>query len=202
MRTVTSASDRAQPLARQPDEALAALAQGGSPQAREALGLLLTRHAGPLQRFFLLQLRDAGQAEDLVQEVFLRVIRSQERFDPQRPFRPWLWAIARNLLRSAMRSPRFHTGAEAEALADPQPDPHEQSARSQRADRLRAALAQLPEDQREVIMLKHFQELPCAEVAQALGISEGTVWSRAHRALRRLGEILREDFDPQGGERQ
>ena len=85
------------------DEELASTALGRGPGDREALGELLERHSGHLFNFFALQVRNSALAEDLVQEVFMRVIRARERFEPGRPFRPWLWTIAHNLARNARR---------------------------------------------------------------------------------------------------
>jgi RNA polymerase sigma-70 factor (ECF subfamily) len=190
----------------------AAQALGSGPGNREALGELLEHFADSLLGFFMLQMGDRAQAEDLVQEVFLRVIRSRTRFQPGRPFRPWLWTIAHNLARTARA--RRQTAPRVESLSDtrggddlspgrqvaaPGPTPRQTLAERERLKRLRAAVAGLDQPHREVILLKFFQELPGREVAQILGISEGTVWSRTHRALQRLGTMLGGDSEGEGG---
>jgi RNA polymerase sigma-70 factor, ECF subfamily len=190
------------------DEQLARTALGRGDGDREALGELLERHSGPLFGFFALQVGDATLAEDLVQEVFMRVIGAGGRFDPRRQFRPWLWTIAPNLAKSA-RSRRGHAQAHqslddlgpggevplSERLADPAPSPRARREQSERSERLRDALDRMEGPHREVLLLKYFQDLPSREVAEILGISEGTVWSRTHRALHQMGQLLGPEFE-------
>jgi RNA polymerase sigma-70 factor (ECF subfamily) len=186
--------------------AQAALGRGGGD--REALGELLQRHSGALFGFFALQVGDPTLAEDLVQEAFTRVIGARERFDSRRPFRPWLWTIAHNLAKTA-RSRRHHAQDHqslddagprgeiplGERLADPAPSPRSRREESERSERLRAAMDLLEEPHRDVLLLKYFQDLPSGVVAEILGVSEGTVWSRTHRALRRMGQILEAELE-------
>lgn len=189
------------------DEQLTRAALGRDGGDREALGELLERHSGPLFGFFALQGGDTALAEDLVQEVFVRVISAGGRFDSRRLFRPWLWTIAHNLAKTA-RSRRGHAQAHqsldesgpsgepplSERLMDPAPSPRARREQSEQSERLRAALDRIEGPHREVLLLKYFQDLPSREVAEILGISEGTVWSRTHRALRQMGQLLGTEF--------
>lgn len=183
-----------------PDAELALRARERGAAGQAALGELLTRHARRLHRFFAMQFRDAETATDLVQEVFARVLGARERIPADEGFRPWLWTIAINLAHShrRRRTPAtfsLHAAEPEQApleetLADEAPSPREAAAAGQRASALLEAVDRLEAPQREVILLKHFQNLPCRDVAQILGVTEGTVWSRAHRALERLREML------------
>jgi RNA polymerase sigma-70 factor (ECF subfamily) len=196
----------------QSDEELAALAGAEGPESRQALGELLGRHGRRLHRFFTMQFRDEELTKDLVQEVFERVIRARGRLPRDQGFRPWLWTIAINLAHSVRRKRRTTAGSVSlddppapgaiplgERLADETPTPRGRAAESERTAHLLGAVERLEEAQREVILLKYFQGLPCREVAEILGVSEGTVWSRTHRALRRLREILEPELNPREG---
>jgi RNA polymerase sigma-70 factor (ECF subfamily) len=128
---------------------------------------------------------DAAAAEDIAQEAFLAAIRSLDRFDRRRPFGPWLhrivvnraidWSRARKL-RAESELPDGLPGAE-------QPDHSD-------ADRLAAAIARLPEEQRAVIVLRHLLEYTPGEIADLLELPRGTVNSRLRRGL----DALRDDL--------
>jgi RNA polymerase sigma-70 factor (ECF subfamily) len=195
------------------DESLAAEALGPGPGRQSALGELLERHAESLHRFFALQFRDRSLAEDLVQEVFERVVRARERFRPGHDFKPWLWTIARNLARSVRRSQRAAPGmvsleatespeevSLSDRLANEAPSPRRRLAERERSERLWNAIESLDDGLQDVVLLKHFQELPSQEIAAILGVPVGTVWSRLHRALVQLREILGPDLSVKGGE--
>jgi RNA polymerase sigma-70 factor (ECF subfamily) len=190
------------------DDDLAARALGPAPDDRQALGELLRRHSDALLGFFMVHFRDLSLAEDLVQDVFVRVIRSRRSFGPPFRFRPWLWTIAHNVARRAHR-PRgadreiqslesvgpVEGGPMRESLVDTAPSPRQRAAQGQRLESLWRAIDRLDEGQRDVVVLKGIQGLKCGEVAQVLGISEGTVWSRFHRALGGLRGMLRSEVD-------
>jgi RNA polymerase sigma-70 factor (ECF subfamily) len=190
-------------VAQRTDEELAALAGGETSERDAALSALLGRHARRLHRFFAMQFRDEELTRDLVQEVFERVIGARERLPRDSGFSPWIWTIAVNLARNTRRKrrnapttlsldvpPEIEDAPLHERLADAAPSPRHRAERSEQAARLLRAVEQIEAPQREVILLKYFQNLPCSEVARVLEISEGTVWSRTHRALVRLKEIL------------
>jgi RNA polymerase sigma-70 factor (ECF subfamily) len=194
------------------DEELVAQALGPGTGSRQAMGELLARHTASLHRFFTLQFRDPALAEDLVQGVFERVIQARKRFRPGGLFRPWLWAIARNVAADARRRHRaapktasldesdFLDGpALGDQVADSSPSPRHRLTERERSERLWDAIEGLEDDLRDVLLLKHFEELPSREVAAILDVPEGTVWSRMHRALVRLREILEPDLDLKGG---
>jgi RNA polymerase sigma-70 factor (ECF subfamily) len=137
--------------------------------------------------------RNSGDAEDAAQEGFVKAWRALGRFRDGAPFRPWLLQIvangARNRRRSAGR--REHLALRA-ATEEPSggaaPSPEAAFLTAETREALLAAVNELPDDQREVIALRYFLGLSDAEVAETLGIAQGTVKSRTARALERLRE--------------
>ena len=168
----------------QTDEALAArVAEGDEPALRE----LLRRYERPLASF--LHRHTGGRdVEDLYQETWLRVVRAAERFDQRRRFSTWLFQIAVNLCRDWHRRPPPEPHAATDELG---------SASLEHSDAaLDAAqlLARLPAAQREVIVLRYYQDLSEDDVAAILDIPKGTVKSRMHQAIARLTALAQ---DPQ-----
>lgn len=132
-------------------------------------------------------------ADDVAQEAFIRAHRSLDRFDPRRPFGPWICRIAANLAVNHVRSPR----AREEALPDGHaetpsvaPGPLQRVLDSEARVMLDRALGDLPSEQRAVFCLRVFEELSYREIADTLGISMGTVMSRLSRAREKLREAL------------
>ena len=152
----------------------------------EALETLFERHHRGLYRFFRRAVRPADAAEDLVQEVFLRVWKYARAFSPDGSFRGWLYRIARNAASDRLRdSSRFAPSASAEPL--------ETSDESQPvAGDLAAALSRLSAADREILVLARLQGLSAAELAAALECSTGAARVRVHRALARLRALYLE----------
>lgn len=178
-------------------------AQRGDPAAHEAL---VDRYSGRLYGFFYRLLGRRDDAEDLMQEVFLRLVRMLAAYRDDGRFEPWLFRIAANLARDRIRSNRRTPlrvsldGDEADEFA-PQADagddgPSRRMEREEDADRLNAALASLPEWEREVLMLRHFSHMSFKEIADLMGTPLGTALARAHRGLERLKELMSGDASP------
>jgi len=140
-------------------------------------------------------------AMELCQETFMKVFRSRDSFDPSMPFLPWFHRILRNTCFSFLRKHRrVHKrslttiGADGEEIdfeiVDPGPDPSAGVEQDERRVLFQQAMGQLSARDREIIALRHFQELSYKEIAGALGIPEGTVMSRLFHARRRLRETL------------
>lgn len=163
----------------------------------------------PRLRAFLMHLvRDTAAADDLVQATWLKAHLARERFEVQGPSRDgavqaWYFTIARNLaldwLRGQGRERRRREpgddGRDAlEALADADPSPEaaqvDRAHEREIADRVQAALAQLPHSQREIVELHKLQGMSMAEIAARLQIREGAVRVRAHRAYKALARWL------------
>ena len=153
-------------------------AQRGS---RDALAQLYSAHWRRAHRAAYLVVHDAAAAEDIAQDAFLAAVDALDRFDRRRPFAPWLHRIVVN---------RAIDWARREALrhmvddpADqPAPDPPPEAIGGEMMD----ALAQLPPEQRAVVVLRHLLEYTPGEIARMLELPRGTVNSRLRRALDRL----------------
>jgi len=185
-----------------------------------AFEVLVRRHRGDVFAFLARRVGDRTRAEDLLQETWMKAIGAAPRWDERAGFRTWIFAIARNLAlddarRRAFRgTPRPLDGPErpgershAEWLATDDPSPDRLADAARLRPRLEAALAALPEEQREVFLLREYAGVPFAEIAAITGAPEPTVKSRMRYALeslrRRLGEmgITSADVVPQGAGR-
>ena len=167
----------------------------GERQDEKAFDELYSRHARRLMGFFLRAFRyDEDEAADACQETFLKVWQAAEQFNPTSAFRPWLYTIAYNLCRSRFRHSEQVERYRAEQLAttvDEYTDACElqlDNATLQRA--LVATLETLPPESRTLFALRFEEELGIAQVAQILGIPEGTVKSHLHRLLNYLKQKL------------
>jgi len=143
----------------------------------------------------------SDDALELCQDALLKVFKSRESYDPGQPFLPWFHRILRNTCFSHLRKHRrirptslTQVGADGEEhefqIVDPEPSPEASALQAERETLFHAALAQLTERDREIISLRHFEDLPYKQIAEALEIPEGTVMSRLFHARRRLREAL------------
>ena len=153
-------------------------------------------------RLAYLLLGNADDARDVAQETFLHAHRALARFEAERPLRPWLLRIAKNLAHNQRRSLRRYVAAlgrwrQAAPVEQPitqRNNPETQVALQEQAQQVWAAVQRLQLRDQEVIYLRYFLELSVAETGQALGVAEGTVKSRTHRALARLRNVIEADF--------
>ncbi|MGF1464589.1 MAG: RNA polymerase sigma factor [Sandaracinaceae bacterium] len=132
-------------------------------------------------------LRDAAEAEDVVQRTFLQVHRARFDFRPGAKLRPWVFTIAMNLVRDIHRKRKRHreTPLPAEGRREPAVEPLGFE-RKEEAALVRRALASLPRDQREAIQLHWIEERPFSEVASIVGASVSAVKVRAHRGYKKM----------------
>jgi RNA polymerase sigma-70 factor (ECF subfamily) len=161
-----------------------------------ALAALVTRHHAPLLGYLYRLVGDRHLCEDLVQETLLHVLR-QRTYQSARPFKPWLYAIATNLARDYFKSAAARTsgreGGSEEALLqlyDDEPSPEEHALAAEQGSEVRAALAQLREEYRVVLVLRFYQGFSLQEIAETLHIPLGTVKSRLSVGVHRLRAIL------------
>lgn len=156
----------------------------------ELLGELFRRHARPLYGFFVRLTGDRAGSDDLVQQVFHRILRYRHTYRDVGSFTGWMYIIARRVMADFQRHRRLHQAPAEEPALDQVPDDRVHAAAAAEAldetALLHRALAALPEDVREVIVLARFQELPYEEVARVLDISLAAVKTRIHRAMRDL----------------
>jgi len=154
------------------------------------LGILFERHHVALFDFLSRMTGDRTAAEDLTQDVFLRMLKYRGTFRDEGRFETWMSHIARNA-----RTDYFRRRAAVEmtdgidVAADP-PGPTDAVERDEQTTLLRRALLQLPEDRRELIILARYRGLKHEAIADVLGVDSGTVKVRIHRALRELREIF------------
>ena len=174
------------------DHELVARARDGD---ADAFGALVARHQRAAFRVAWLTVRDPGEAEDAVQEAFVKAWRAMPRFRADAPFRPWILRIVSNEARNRVRSTRRRDAltlreAAAAGAGDAAPSPEAAALSRDEAETLTRALDRLPERDRLVIAYRWLLDLSEAETAEILGVRLGTVKSRLSRALRRLREEL------------
>lgn len=165
--------------------------------------LLLRRYRTPLVNFLYRMVRNSATAEDLAQEVFLRVYRARKKYAPNAKFTTWLFRIATNLALNAVRDGRYQQmgisldqqgrpGESSEKdqaamdLPDRRPDAERQLIARDRAALVRRAVEALPEKQRAAVLLHKYQELDYDEIARILGCSESALKSLLFRAYETL----------------
>ena len=156
----------------------------------EMLGLLFERYQVPLFNFYLKLTGDRAASEDLVQEVFFRILKYRQSYRVDTPFRAWMYQIARNARLDLLRRRRPETSWEPEM--SPAVVPHDTAQQSQETALLHRALMRMPEEKREVLVLSRFQDLKYEEIAKLLECEVGTVKTRVHRALQELRDIFHE----------
>ena len=159
--------------------------------------VLLLRYRIPLVSFLHRMVRDRALAEDLAQEVFLRVYQARERYQPEARFTTWLYRIATNLALNAIRDRKDKVSEPAfERFVDPQPTVEQRLIERDRERLIRQAVESLPENQCVAVILHKYQEVDYRQIAGVLNVSESAVKSllfRAYETLRlRLAPLLRE----------
>ncbi|MCS7207565.1 MAG: sigma-70 family RNA polymerase sigma factor [Dehalococcoidia bacterium] len=158
---------------------------------REAFRTLVERYQDILLGTALLMTGDPALAEDLVQEAFLAAWQGMGGFDTRRPLKPWLVRILVNkALNTLRRRGQPAVPLDAATTHSALADPTEVALRRERHHALREALATLPSEHRQALLLRYYTDLTVPEIAHALGWREGTVKSRLHRALAHLREVL------------
>ncbi len=161
---------------------------------REAFAELYRSLVDSVFRYLYWNTGSYEDAEDLAEEVFVRALLKMGSYDPARgPLKAWIFRIAHNLLVDYQRK-RSRRGQEElhERLEDDSKPVPQRVEEKERSEALRGCLQGLPAAQRQVITMKYFAGMSNAEVAKALGRSEGAINALQHRALRGLGKSLRE----------
>lgn len=154
----------------------------------EMLGVLFDRYQQPLFSFFVRLTGDRALSEDLVQDVFYRILRYRHTYKPGSAFRSWMYQVARNARQDSVHRQRPETPLE-EQTVQPSILPRDAVADHEESLLLRRALLELPEEKREVLLLSRFQDLSYEEIGKLLGCDVGAVKVRVFRALQALKEI-------------
>lgn len=175
-------------------------ARSGDVVAREELAL---RHRRSAYLLALQLLGNVDDAMDVAQDAMLRFFSNLHRFDTRRPVRPWLCQIVRNRVVDLLRHRKIRNHDSLDLCDDegnPRFEPidervdlHGDAANAELRAQIWRALKKLSRDQREILVLRDYQDLSYAEIAEALAIPLGTVMSRLHGARKRLRHVLQED---------
>jgi RNA polymerase sigma-70 factor (ECF subfamily) len=178
-----------------PDEALM-LAYGAGEAA--AFDALYARHKGAVFRYLRRQTGNAALAEELFQDVWLKLIDARAGYEPRAKFTTWLYTIAHNRLMDHFRSSSraalvSYDDAPVDDIPADSPRPDESALRRETAARLLAAIDALPAAQREAFLLQQEGELSVEEIAQATGVNRETAKSRLRYAMAKLRAELREE---------
>lgn len=171
------------------DELLMQAVQGGDV---DALGELFERHHRPVFQFLSRTTGDPTLAEDLVQEVFVRILKYRHTYDAGNAFETWLFRIARNARADHFRkrAPMANPVDDALDVATPEPGPALQLERQLDARQLDRAIRQLGDDARDLLVLARYHGMPYDRIADALGIEVGAVKVRVHRAMKQLRALF------------
>ena len=179
------------------DELLLRRAQQGDPEAFEQLMQPLEQLVWRICWHYT---GNRENAEDCGQETMIRIWRSLDSYRGECALESWVYRIAANCCMDFLRKKKRDKSVSVEPMreqgfdpADSSPGTEEQAVAADEQRRLREAVAQLPEEQREALILTQLEKIPYEEAAKALGVSEGTVKSRVNRAKARLKEILSEE---------
>jgi len=167
----------------------------------ESFALLLERHRRPVVHFLYRMLQDQAVAEELAQEVFLRIYRARGSYEPTAKFRTWLFRIATHLalnwIRDNQKKLANHTSLDEEPLegpalqlADARPNVEEELIRRARCEEIRRAIARLPEKQRAAVLMHKYSEMEYSQIAAVLECSESAVKSLLFRAYETLRKRL------------
>jgi RNA polymerase sigma-70 factor (ECF subfamily) len=168
-----------------------------------AFAEIVNRYKNSLYAFLRQFLNRMDLVEDVFQETFLQLFNSRESFDPERPLRPWLFTIAANkakdALRKAQRTSAVPIGAISEeqdmsfdemlnTLSSNNSIPYDELERNETAARVNEVIGSMPENLRQILLMAYFQRFSYKQMADALSIPIGTVKSRLHAAIARFAK--------------
>jgi RNA polymerase sigma-70 factor (ECF subfamily) len=159
----------------------------------ERLGVLFERHHRSLFDFFAKMMGNRAVAEDLVQDVFFRILKYRKTFRAESQFKGWMFHIARNVRFDYYKK----HGSERPAFEDSENElhggfalPSQRLEQDERANMLECALFRLPPEKREILILSRYQEMKYEDIAELLGCEPGTVKVRIYRAMQELRDIF------------
>ena len=163
---------------------------------QEAFARLVESYQAAIYNLAYRMLENASDAEDAAQETFLRAYSRLRSYDPARKFSSWLLAIAAHHCIDRLRRRRWTTPLEDIPLGrrfSTGRDPEREIEREEEREEIRRLLERLPPDYRLVVILYYWNDLSCRQIGQVMGLGEGAVKSRLHRARRMLAQGLREE---------
>jgi RNA polymerase sigma-70 factor (ECF subfamily) len=161
-----------------------------------SFAILLEKHRSPVIHFLYRMVQNQGVAEELAQEVFLRVYRSRESYEPTAKFTTWLFRIATHLALNSLRDGKNRRNEErldddssdmpARQVSDNRPTVEQQMLRQARLEEIRRAVATLPEKQRAAVLMHKYEEMEYSQIAKILNCSESAIKSLLFRAYETL----------------
>ena len=173
----------------------------------ESFALLLERHRRPVMHYLYRMLQDQSVAEEVAQEVFLRVYRSRSTYEPTAKFTTWLFRIATHLALNAIRDRKKEKGHESldnvpaegpvREVSDHSPTVEQKLVYQARLDEVRSAIGMLPDKQRAAVLMHKYEELDYSHIASVLECSESAVKSLLFRAYETLRQRLAHMATPQ-----
>lgn len=165
---------------------------------KNAFEEILTRYKDQLYAFLRRFLNNQQLVEDVFQDTFLQLYQSRKTFENDKPLRPWLFTIAANKARDALRKQQRHDTVSIAAMAEPtelsiddvvnslkayEITPYDETETSERAENVRQIISEMPQNLREILMLAYFDQFSYKQMADVLSIPIGTVKSRLHTAI-------------------
>ena len=156
----------------------------------KAFDELYARHRAPLYRYFNRQVNNAATANDLYQGAWEKIIKARGKYRPTSPFTAWMYRIAHNHLVDHYRRSKPVDSAETETLPDKNPGPAQDVIDGEQNKQLRVGIINLPEEQRNTLLLKLETGLKMEEIARVTGVSRETVKSRLRYAVNKLKRSL------------
>jgi RNA polymerase sigma-70 factor (ECF subfamily) len=163
---------------------------------KAAIDMLVMKYREPLYRHALYFLKDQDEAYDIVQETFIRAIRESRLFNIDFRIKAWLFRVAKNLCLNQLRNTSRRAAIlQANPMNDRhEPDQYQNIFEGEREIEMMKAMEQLTEEHREILILRYYDDLSYAEIAQVLEIKLGTVMSRLSRARQKLLAVMPEDL--------
>jgi RNA polymerase sigma-70 factor (ECF subfamily) len=181
-------------MAPEPEPMVLREALGGD---RDAFGRIVLLYQDWVFRLAYRMVWDAHEAKDLSQEIFLRLYRCMDKYEPSRPFGPWFLRLATNVCLNGLKrrkgASRVQSLDAAGEVAEPEgkePGGLEAAGTADRAARLREAVSELPPDYRAVISMRYLEGASYEDIAEALDLPVGTVKNRLFRARERLKQAM------------
>jgi len=160
----------------------------------EKLAVLFEKYHVQLFNFFLRLTGNRGASEDLVQDVFLRILKYRTTYKGQSKFTVWMYQIARNAHIDYLRKSKGELSLDDQwdEVMETEPTPLDRLERGQDVKLMQEALARLPLKKREVLVLSRYHDMKYKDIAELFGCQVGTVKAHVHRAIKDLGNIYYE----------
>lgn len=160
----------------------------------QKMGILFDKHHKKLYNFFLRQTRDPQTSEDLVQDVFYRMLKYRHTYRGESAFTTWMFSVARSAFYTHFRKKKLKTDdfKSTENIESKELNPEEKIQKDHQTHFLHQALAKLPPPKREVLLLSRFENMKYKDIAQVMGCKLGTIKARAHNALKDLAVIYQD----------